>query len=68
MQVIVQLIEFVDGWSELEAFSDVGLNVLKVKIESPQGLHKLLIIIFIFMFYQTVENAIDNQYDNIENF
>lgn len=68
MQVIIQLIEFVDGWSELEAFSDVGLNVLKVKIESPQGLHKLLIIIFIFMFYQTVENAIDNQYDNIEHF
>ena len=35
MQVIVQLIEYVDGWSELEAYSDIGLSVFKVKMESP---------------------------------
>ena len=43
--------EFVDGWAEMEAFSDVGLNVFKVKMESPDGVNQLLILIIIFLFY-----------------
>ena len=42
---------FVDGWAEMEALSDVGINVFKVKMESPHGLNYLLILMNIYFFY-----------------
>ena len=60
--------KFVDGWAEMEAFSDVGLNVFKVKMESPDGVNQLLILIIVFLFYQHVENQIDSMYESIEHF
>ena len=42
---------FVDGWAEMEALSDVGINVFKVKMESPHGLNHLLILLRLTKFH-----------------
>ena len=68
MQIIIQVCKFVDGWAEMEALSDVGVNVFKVKMESPEGMNHLLILISIFLFYKHIEDNIDSIYESIESF
>ena len=67
-QIILEMSRFVDGWAEMEALSDVGINVFKVKMESPHGLNHLLILLNIYFFYQHVESNIDSIYESIESF